>query len=80
MGELNIPDPPALPEPVVPKDFIPRGLRMGAYVFAVAVNALALLANGFDWVTEDQYSAVLQALGIITGGLALGYLPRRATN
>lgn len=67
-------------QPVTPEhDAVPRAVRRTVYVLAVVANATAVTLHGFDVISADHLVAVLAGLGILSSGLALGYVPNRGT-
>lgn len=58
-------------------DLVPRTVRLIAYLTVIVVNAAVLVLEAFDVVTAEQTIGVVAALGVISSGLALGYVPRR---
>ena len=56
-------------------DLIPPLVRAWVYIFAVIITAGLALCAGLHIITIEAQAAGLQALGILTAGLAIGYLP-----
>lgn len=56
---------------------VPRPVRRALYVVVVVANAAAVILNGFDLVTAEHLVAILAGLGVLSSGLALGYVPAR---
>lgn len=58
-------------------DTVPRPVRRALYVLTVLVNAAAVALHGLGVISADHLVAVLAGLGILSSGLALGYVPTR---
>lgn len=56
-------------------DLIPPLVRAWVYIAAVVINAGLFLCEGLGLITPAAQAAGLGALGILTAGLAIGYLP-----
>ena len=61
--------------PISGPDLIPPLVRAWVYILAVIVTAGLALCSGLHIITVEAQAAGLQALGILTAGLAIGYLP-----
>lgn len=58
-------------------DTVPAWARRILYVLVVVANATAVALHGFDAIPAEHLVAVLAGLGILSSGLALGYVPKR---